>query len=698
MVGQKLTEKQSASVVKSSASFVITQPEGAAGSEIESVRRATTDKVAKALYAGGMMSAMGPYNGYDVLAQGERVNGTHNGITFTWNDNECEIDGTLAEGQASAYQTIYYSTNSLPYMVKPGGTLRIRWNIDPAWLGIRFHNGTTWGAWVYRSYTTSAGIVVPDDAVGLNVIYGVSASQDHLKVKLALMTETPGNDELQAKIDTMFQTRLSPQAGSDLNDLTDEGHYLLNSNFSFLNAPYNQTYGSFLEVLKTTSSSIMQRITVPTINEVYVRSSASGSFSGRAWKKVNSGRALNAKYVAFGDSLMLGSVWSRTSGGSLHYCDEALKIPTRIARAIGAENNYANEAIGGIGYIHAVDGQNLVQQIKAYDYTGVEIVTIHAGANDKLTEEGTLDAICAAIKEIIDWFQNNQDVTKRAALQKIQLVFMQPLPSGFAGHLDPWSHSDMLTGGGWSIMDFDRRVSKLCRDNHVGYVNWIGCSYCDTWAERNVGYNGNSTKNYTHPVYDEDYALLGDYIAGKVAACANEVYYDNRDMIAFMPFNTVDILAHMNKGQWTNSGVTFTWNDDICTVTGEFSEGAQFASTTLYRNRLSLPYGVKPGDTLRLPYDLNTHRWTLSARFSNGTALGDTVYARNKNDTITVPDNAVGMILSLSVLSNFVSNTSLRVALLHEAGIPLIGTNTDGTYVLKCTVTNGVPTYRWVAE
>lgn len=56
--GQKITEKQLATQVKSGASFLITQPEGEAGSEIESVRRARMDAVVAALKDAGINTGL----------------------------------------------------------------------------------------------------------------------------------------------------------------------------------------------------------------------------------------------------------------------------------------------------------------------------------------------------------------------------------------------------------------------------------------------------------------------------------------------------------------------------------------------------------------------------------------------------------------------------------------------------------------
>ena len=239
--------------------------------------------------------AMGQYNGYDVLAQGTRVDGEHNGITFTWNDNECHISGTLTA--KSAYKSIYASASALPYMVKPGATLRLKWNISPAWIGVRFHDGSAWGSYIYKSYSTSASsmVNVPANAVGMGVILGVDGAVGDAfdtTAKLALMTDTLANDELSTKIDGVeakfdgaaFQTRGIVPAGEDIDNYTQEGHYLLSSNSNYKNVPHDQTKGAYLEVFATTSANTLQRITVYVTNEQYIRASINSSFANRSWK------------------------------------------------------------------------------------------------------------------------------------------------------------------------------------------------------------------------------------------------------------------------------------------------------------------------------------------------------------------------------------------------------------------------------
>ena len=345
----------------------------------------------------------------------------------------------------------------------------------------------------------------------------------------------------QAAVDTIDQRTASDTRAygilpsGDLNNATTPGYYLLNSTasgtYSYYNAPPDvSTTGGQLEVLKTTNNTILQRVTFYGTGNVYIRQSSGGAFS-QPWKLQNRERLTFGKYVAFGDSLTAGAVWRDEDhkAQQLFYAATQYQMPTRIARALGAVNNYDNAALGGAGYIKksgGADQRNIVELVKDYDFTGVEVVTIMGGANDKAQAGTPLGSsastagdgsICGAIKEIINWFKNNPSTTAgvKAAMQKIQLIFIQPTPSLFDATHDPWTTRG---AGGWSMNDFDAIVSELCRAEHVGYVNWMGCTYCDTWAQRNVGYSSGNGPNYTHPIVETDYALLGDFIAGKVAA------------------------------------------------------------------------------------------------------------------------------------------------------------------------------------
>lgn len=303
-------------------------------------------------------------------------------------------------------------------------------------------------------------------------------------------------------------------ASGDLNSFTGNKCALLISGNTYANAPF--AIGTIFNLDFSSTLSVQYGYQFGTGAIWYRRKSTTWGDWINLVPNMDKYRT-GGKYVAFGDSLTYGAVWSPTSGTALHQVKEEWRIPTRIALATGMNNSFANEAIGGIGYFKEQDGQTLISQIADYDFTGVELVTVMAGANDHFyTDLGTAadaddaNTICSAIKNIIH--------TITAANPKTQIIIIQPTPCGIDGtQYDVWSSKQ---GDGyvfrWSLNEFDAQVSQLCKNEHVGYLNWCDSVMCRNW--KYAGYNGATGPNYTHPTADKDYCLLGNFMAGKVSA------------------------------------------------------------------------------------------------------------------------------------------------------------------------------------
>ncbi len=300
----------------------------------------------------------------------------------------------------------------------------------------------------------------------------------------------------------------------DINDLTGNQCGLLISTNTYTHAPF--TLGTVFNLVFSSTLSVQFGYQFGSGALYYRRKSTSwGDWVRLTLPNMDAYRT-TGKYVAFGDSITLGTVWSPTEGTAYHQVQAEWRIPTRIALANGLQNNYVNAAIGGIGYFKVQDGQTLLSQIAGYDFTNVELVTIMAGANDHFyTDLGTANdaddagTICGAIKNIIH--------TISAKNPKTQIIIIQPTPCGIDGtQYDVWSSKQ---GDGyvfrWSLNEFDEQVSQLCKNEHVGYLNWTDSVMCRNW--KYAGYNGETGPNYTHPTTDFDYCLLGNFMAGKVA-------------------------------------------------------------------------------------------------------------------------------------------------------------------------------------
>ena len=217
------------------------------------------------------------------------------------------------------------------------------------------------------------------------------------------------------------------------------------------------------------------------------------------------------KYVAFGDSLMWGSMWIEQEGGTAKIvrCAVNDQMPTRIAQAIGSMYNFQNQAVGGMAYINGpgVTTPTMEEKIKSVDLSGTRIVTLGGGRNDSANPLGTSASlandgtICGAIKSILDYLTTT--------FPFMQIVFTQVTPSTN----NPDDIFTKKTTGGWSLDDYANEVSALCALYGIPFVDWKECTYIRHWVQF-TGAGG----NYAHPNNAESYIQMGNYLAGKVSS------------------------------------------------------------------------------------------------------------------------------------------------------------------------------------
>lgn len=457
-----------------------------------------------------------------------------NGITYNWSAGVVTLSGTA--GSNSVGNLLATSSGQgvpLPEWISPGDQLRVTADglTSAIMLDITFNNKALVDGYDFY-LSQSADITVPNDATVMRIrmfVNSGTAISGTKTVKLSVLN-TLTNKQLEAAVAGLnaFEAKFGSDpfinhgilaSGTDIDTVDNSGWYILDGISTYTHMPSALSgQGALLIVYAGTTAPVQTLIGINTgVRKLYQRSGRSSSFVGRDWVDMltpNIQYKSGAKYVAFGDSITCGAVWSASSGTELHQVKNEWRIPTRIALATGMLDNYANEAVGGIGYLKEQDGQNLIGQISNYTFTDVELVTIMAGANDKsgnalgtYTDAATANTICGAIRNIIQTI-----ATKNP---KTQIIIIQPTPSGVDGNSqDVWS--TVPSGWQWSMNQFDEQVSKLCHDEHVGYLNWWESTYCRNW--KNVGYNGTTGPNYTHPTADFDYCLLGDFIAGKVSS------------------------------------------------------------------------------------------------------------------------------------------------------------------------------------
>lgn len=305
---------------------------------------------------------------------------------------------------------------------------------------------------------------------------------------------------------------------TDFDSIEGISSYLVVQDYTYYNAPYTGFIGTLDTSVLSSFISIQTATDLGTGDQYYrIRSGSTPTWKSWIKKSRSIKYAVSGKYVAFGDSVTWGAIWDLDQTTSLYQASIDYQIPTRIAIATGMENNFVNEGEGGTGYYNEGAGQSITEKIMAYDFTGVDLVTIMGGVNDKplsdhplgTAENPAAGTICGAVKSIIDWFSANYPA--------VQIVIIQPTPSG---HLsDPWNGT---LAAGWSLNDFDAEVSRLCAAEHVGYANWNDCTICKNWDSFSGGYHRTQSgtvqgPNYSHMTNEQDSGRIGDYIAAKVS-------------------------------------------------------------------------------------------------------------------------------------------------------------------------------------
>lgn len=112
--------------------------------------------------------------------------------------------------------------------------------------------------------------------------------------------------------------------------------------------------------------------------------------------------------------------------------------------------------------------------------------------------------------------------------------------------------------------------------------------------------------------------------------------------VGFAPYVAFDILASADKSTKTNNGVTYTWNGNQMVVDGRLSTGATYSMVSIYNKADSLPFGVKPGATLRMVNDI-TPCWLGVNYYVDGAWGQNITFVRTVGRIGVVPENATGM-------------------------------------------------------
>lgn len=226
------------------------------------------------------------YNAFDSLIGINRINGTSNGITYTWNNDVCTVIGTATNYSSN----ILIPSETLPSDVIPGNKYKVRYSTDNTNVMLRLIWKASDNSTIRTDYiTNNREITVPDAAVSWTVSLYVPINTSFATaatVSEIAMLNTYSNQELYADLITRMTGYGALSDNTDLNDVRTEGHWTLSSGYTYNNNPLPSGIAGTLIVYKNSDNTITQMIvSIRTVPKIYARTSILGSFT-QPWGEI----------------------------------------------------------------------------------------------------------------------------------------------------------------------------------------------------------------------------------------------------------------------------------------------------------------------------------------------------------------------------------------------------------------------------
>lgn len=258
-----------------------------------------TDAAADAKVAGDDLRNLITYNTYDVLADYVGTDGTHNGVTYSFNGNTCTTTGST--GASESYRNIYNDHSHLPFGLKAGDKVNFKISstnpkvrIDVFW----YDSNNQWINPILHLYVDNEKII-PSNAVGAIIRVGVPANVADASGTITYSVIKTSFD--QGYTDTLYAKTLHMEGIlpdlTDANNVVDPAFYLIDSGNTYTNLPI--TVG-FLAVYRPTTNSKLQVAYDWLSSKVYKRR-ASGS-TWNDWELIGNNIINNYQYDSYSNT------------------------------------------------------------------------------------------------------------------------------------------------------------------------------------------------------------------------------------------------------------------------------------------------------------------------------------------------------------------------------------------------------------
>lgn len=230
-------------------------------------------------------STLKTLNAYDITSGLlTKTTGTSNGITYTWNGDVCTVSGTSTSYSVNILR--YYAP--IPDDIIPGGTFYVCYQTTDSNIMLRIMWRDVNNTDISAEYLTANSIIrVPDNAAIWTIGLYITPDKviDGAEVSGVAVLNSPSNKDI---INHFMTGKEMLANGTDLNDVRNEGHYLLvgSANYAYSNSPLPTGYAGTLIVFRSDANIVCQMlISIESDAKIYVRTSVGGTFSA-AWKEI----------------------------------------------------------------------------------------------------------------------------------------------------------------------------------------------------------------------------------------------------------------------------------------------------------------------------------------------------------------------------------------------------------------------------
>lgn len=317
--------------------------------------KATGDTIAATFSRLGRQNAVDFFDG--ILA---RSTGTSNGVTYTWSGDTCTVTGSASNYSAN----VLFGSTALPEAIIPGETYYIRYSTTNPNVLLRIIFRDSGNQMLRTDYAArNRAITIPDGTakwtaalyVDNGVAFATAATVSDVRFMSAL-----SNLDLQ---DSYMTGRGVIPDNSDLDDYKTEGHYVLQSGYTYTHAPASAASGGTLTVCPSTKNIVLQTICLLD-GAVYARTSVAEVFSN-PWVQIT---GITNNYNNTYESQHYENSYSIT-------CSPSITTDTNNFLAATGDNTDRTGAIqtmlDATGVCHLGPGTFVVTGVEVPDYGGL---------------------------------------------------------------------------------------------------------------------------------------------------------------------------------------------------------------------------------------------------------------------------------------------------------------------------------------